>query len=56
MEKLFSFEGEFFGEIIDNPRGNTGFGYDPHFYVEEYQKTLAQLLNLKIKLVIEPKL
>lgn len=33
--ETFSFEGEILGEIVDNPRGNTGFGYDPHFYVEE---------------------
>ena len=46
----YSFEGEILGEIIDNPRGNTGFGYDPHFYVEEYQKTLAQLPELKNKI------
>lgn len=31
--ETFSFEGEILGEIIDNPRGNTGFGYDPHFYL-----------------------
>ena len=49
-EETFSFEGEILGEIIDNPRGNTGFGYDPHFYVEEYQKTLAQLPELKNKI------
>ena len=48
--ETFSFEGEILGEIIDNPRGNTGFGYDPHFYVEEYQKTLAQLPELKNKI------
>ena len=48
--ETFSFEGEILGEIIDNPRGNTGFGYDPHFYVEEYQKTLAELLQLKNKI------
>ena len=48
--ETFSFEGEILGEIIDNPRGNTGFGYDPHFYVEEYQKTLAELPELKNKI------
>ena len=48
--ETFSFEGEILGEIVDNPRGNTGFGYDPHFYVEEYQKTLAQLPELKNKI------
>lgn len=46
----YSFEGEILGEIIDNPRGNTGFGYDPHFYVEEYQKTLAELPEIKNKI------
>ena len=48
--ETFSFEGEILGEIVDNPRGNTGFGYDPHFYVEEYQKTLAELPELKNKI------
>ena len=48
--ETFSFEGEILGKIIDNPRGNTGFGYDPHFYVEEYQKTLAELPELKNKI------
>ena len=48
--ETFSFEGEILGTIIDNPRGNTGFGYAPHFYVEEYQKTLAQLPELKTKI------
>mgnify|MGYP000399468391 CR=1 FL=1 len=48
--ETYSFEGEIFGEIVDNPRGNTGFGYDPHFYVEEYQKTLAELPELKNKI------
>ena len=48
--ETFSFEGEILGEIVDNPRGNTGFGYDPHFYVEEYQKTLAQLPEVKNKI------
>ena len=48
--ETFSFEGEILGEIVDNPKGNTGFGYDPHFYVEEYQKTLAELPELKNKI------
>jgi len=48
--ETYSFDGEILGDIIDNPRGNTGFGYDPHFYVEEYQKTLAQLPELKNKI------
>ncbi|MGY3731972.1 XTP/dITP diphosphatase [Pediococcus acidilactici] len=31
------------GRILSVPRGNNGFGYDPLFYVEEKQKTLAQM-------------
>jgi XTP/dITP diphosphohydrolase len=30
------------GEIIDEPRGNEGFGYDPIFFVPELNATLAQ--------------
>ncbi|MEQ1669091.1 MAG: non-canonical purine NTP pyrophosphatase, partial [Sulfuriferula sp.] len=26
-------EGRWYGEIIDIPRGNAGFGYDPHFFI-----------------------
>ena len=48
--EVYSFRGEIQGKIIDTPRGNTGFGYDPHFYVEEYQKTLAELPELKNKI------
>ena len=41
-------EGLIEGEIIDIPIGNGGFGYDPHFYLKQYDKTLAQLdSNLK---------
>lgn len=31
------------GRIIDEPRGENGFGYDPLFYVEEYGQTFAQI-------------
>ncbi len=31
------------GEIIDEPRGENGFGYDPLFYVKEYDQTFAQI-------------
>ncbi len=31
------------GEIVDKPFGDNGFGYDPHFYLEKYKKTMAQL-------------
>lgn len=31
------------GEIIDEPRGLHGFGYDPYFYIPELQMTAAEL-------------
>lgn len=33
------------GVIIDQPRGENGFGYDPIFYIPSLQKTVAQLEN-----------
>lgn len=36
-------EGKVDGRIIDAPRGQHGFGYDPVFYVDEVGKTLAEL-------------
>lgn len=35
--------GEMEGEIIDTPRGEGGFGYDPHFLVPEWGKTNAEV-------------
>lgn len=36
-------DGKLYGTIIDEERGENGFGYDPLFYLEEYQKTTAEL-------------
>ena len=36
-------EGRWQGEIIATPRGHGGFGYDPHFYLPELDKTVAEL-------------
>ena len=36
-------QGEWHGEIIDLPRGDGGFGYDPYFYVPEFGMTAAQM-------------
>ena len=36
-------EGVWEGEIIDEPRGTHGFGYDPHFWVPALGKTAAEL-------------
>ncbi len=39
----YSAEGETKGIILDAPKGENGFGYDPVFYVEDYQKTFSEL-------------
>ena len=36
-------EGEWYGEIIDQKRGQGGFGYDPFFYLADLGKTVAEL-------------
>jgi XTP/dITP diphosphohydrolase len=36
-------EGEWYGEIIDAPRGAGGFGYDPYFYLPEHDCTAAEM-------------
>lgn len=37
------FEGVIRGKIIDTPRGDNGFGYDPIFVPEGYDQTFAEL-------------
>ncbi len=37
------FHGQVEGLILDAPRGEGGFGYDPLFLVREYGKTMAEL-------------
>lgn len=44
-EKAKIVQGKCHGEIIREPRGNQGFGYDPLFYVPSLQKTMAELGN-----------
>lgn len=36
-------EGEWHGEILTDQRGVDGFGYDPLFFVPEFNKTAAEL-------------
>jgi len=36
-------DGSWYGEIVDQPRGEGGFGYDPYFFVPEFGKTSAEL-------------
>jgi non-canonical purine NTP pyrophosphatase (RdgB/HAM1 family) len=35
--------GKIEGRIIDEPRGQNGFGYDPHFFMDELGKTTAEI-------------
>ncbi len=36
-------EGEWHGAIIDTPRGDGGFGYDPYFLVPDLNQTAAEI-------------
>ncbi|WP_395068847.1 RdgB/HAM1 family non-canonical purine NTP pyrophosphatase [Paraburkholderia silvatlantica] len=36
-------EGRWHGVVLDAPRGDNGFGYDPYFYVPEFEATAAEL-------------
>ena len=42
-DKTYYFEGLINGQIIDHPRGNNGFGYDPIFVPDGYTKTFAEM-------------
>ena len=37
-------DGRWDGEIIDTPRGENGFGYDPYFLIPALGKTTAELM------------
>lgn len=43
--KEYLFEGVIKGEIIREKRGDSGFGYDPVFKPEGYERTFAELGN-----------
>ncbi|HSW44626.1 MAG TPA: RdgB/HAM1 family non-canonical purine NTP pyrophosphatase [Phycisphaerae bacterium] len=42
---LASAEGAVEGRIIDEPRGTNGFGYDPHFWIDEAGMTAAEMTS-----------
>lgn len=48
--RVYSFRGEIEGELLYEPKGKDGFGYDPYFYVEEYKKSLAEMPEIKNKI------
>ena len=39
------FEGILKGKIIESPRGTNGFGYDPIFLPDDYDKTFAEMTD-----------
>ncbi|MDR1460147.1 MAG: RdgB/HAM1 family non-canonical purine NTP pyrophosphatase [Campylobacteraceae bacterium] len=46
----FSVHGWMYGKVTDNPKGNNGFGYDPMFIPQGFEKTLGELeANVKEK-------
>lgn len=42
--ETIAFTGELPGRMIDKPRGNFGFGYDPIFVPDGFANTLAELM------------
>jgi XTP/dITP diphosphohydrolase len=42
-DEQYFFEGAIHGKIIDEKRGESGFGYDPVFVPEGYEQTFAEL-------------
>lgn len=36
-------DGSWHGDVVAQPRGTGGFGYDPYFYLPEFDKTAAEL-------------
>lgn len=42
-EGVITARGECEGKIDYSPRGENGFGYDPVFYVDRFEKTLAEV-------------
>jgi len=41
--QVFFADGNCYGEIIPDERGNNGFGYDPIFFIPETKHTMAEL-------------
>ncbi len=42
-EVIETFEGEVRGRIVDSPRGESGFGYDPVFQPDGYEQTFGEM-------------
>ena len=48
----YSYSGEVFGQIVWPPKGNNGFGYDPFFLPNGFNKTFAEMEHHK-KIMID---
>lgn len=44
-EELKTFIGETKGEVVEGPKGENGFGWDPIFIPEGYERTFAELTD-----------
>ena len=42
-EVIETFDGEVRGRIVDSPRGESGFGYDPVFQPDGYEQTFGEM-------------
>jgi XTP/dITP diphosphohydrolase len=40
---VVAFRGTCEGRIVDEPRGDGGFGYDPHFFVDDWGQRMAEV-------------
>lgn len=50
-KKVIKVQGEVEGYITEKEKGSDGFGYDPLFYVDEYDKTFAQMTSEEKNLI-----
>ena len=50
-DQYYHFQGTIDGLILHVPKGTEGFGYDPLFYIKDYDKTFAELdIDIKNKI------
>lgn len=50
-DQYYHFQGTIDGLILHEPKGTQGFGYDPLFYIKDYDKTFAELdIDIKNKI------
>ena len=49
-DRVIVFKGEVNGRITSEPKGNVGFGYDPIFMPDDYDKTFAENRELKLEI------